>query len=78
MFEDRTPKRTELSSLGEFPLIDRLTQGIPTYQKSTVKGIGDDAAILQWQKIFILICLMCLLNIWVTKQLWSIFRIWRL
>ncbi len=50
MFEDRTPKRTELSSLGEFPLIDRLTQGIPTYQKSTVKGIGDDAAILQYPK----------------------------
>ncbi len=48
MFEDRTPKRTELSSLGEFPLINILTKDIPTHHTSTIKGVGDDAAILQY------------------------------
>ena len=38
MFEDRT-KRTELSSLGEFGLIDLLSKGIKPSHKSTVYGI---------------------------------------
>lgn len=38
--------RTELSSLGEFALIDRLTDGFETYHKSTVKGVGDDCAVI--------------------------------
>lgn len=38
--------RTELSSLGEFALIDRLTEEFPTNNKSTVKGVGDDCAVL--------------------------------
>lgn len=48
MFEDRTPKRTELSSLGEFSLIDTITAQVQLHQPSSVKGIGDDAAILQY------------------------------
>ena len=40
------PKRTEISSLGEFSLIDRLTQNWPQYHASTIKGVGDDAAVL--------------------------------
>lgn len=40
-------KRTEISSLGEFGLIDRITQNIPITNSSTIKGIGDDAAIIQ-------------------------------
>ncbi len=40
-------KLTELSELGEFGLIDHLTKNIPIVNKSTVKGIGDDAAVLK-------------------------------
>jgi thiamine-monophosphate kinase len=40
--------RTELSSLGEFGLIKHLTQFIETKNKSTIKGIGDDAAVLDY------------------------------
>lgn len=43
-----TTKRTEISSLGEFGLIDRITKDIPVTNKETVKGVGDDAAILQF------------------------------
>lgn len=39
-------ERTELSKLGEFGLIDRLTDGIELQHKSSVKGIGDDAAVI--------------------------------
>lgn len=38
---------TEISKLGEFGLIDRLTDGIKFVNKSTVKGVGDDAAVLR-------------------------------
>jgi len=49
MFENRE-KRTELAELGEFKLIDRLTKNAANRQKSTVLGIGDDAAILNFEK----------------------------
>ncbi len=39
-------KRTEISTLGEFGLIERLTGGWPRLQDSTLMGIGDDAAVL--------------------------------
>lgn len=38
--------RTELETLGEFALIDRLTDGFDLHHKSTVKGVGDDCAVL--------------------------------
>jgi thiamine-monophosphate kinase len=38
--------RTELSALGEFGLIDRLAATATYRQPSTLKGIGDDAAVL--------------------------------
>lgn len=41
--------RTELSSLGEFGLIKHLTQYIELKNESTVKGIGDDAAVLDYK-----------------------------
>lgn len=41
-----TDKRTELSELGEFGLIDKLTQGFTTHVSNTIKGIGDDAAVI--------------------------------
>jgi thiamine-monophosphate kinase len=38
--------RTELSELGEFGLIDLLTKDISLVNKSTVYGVGDDAAVI--------------------------------
>jgi len=47
MFEDRSQKtRTELAELGEFELIDHLTKDISSRVPSTIKGIGDDAAVI--------------------------------
>jgi thiamine-monophosphate kinase len=41
-------QQTNISELGEFGLIDRLTKDIQLKNKSTVKGVGDDAAILDY------------------------------
>jgi len=38
--------RTELDTLGEFALIDRLTEGFAHHHKSSCKGVGDDCAVL--------------------------------
>lgn len=46
MLEDKNPQRTSVDSLGEFGLIDHLTKHFENTQPSTVKGIGDDAAVL--------------------------------
>ncbi len=46
MLEDKNPKRTSLEELGEFGLIEHLTKHFKINQKSTIKGIGDDAAVL--------------------------------
>ena len=37
---------TNLAELGEFGLIKHLTQHIELYQSSTIKGVGDDAAVI--------------------------------
>ncbi|MBD5314387.1 MAG: thiamine-phosphate kinase [Bacteroides sp.] len=37
----------EISELGEFGLIDRLTKGLDPVNPSTIKGVGDDCAILR-------------------------------
>lgn len=39
---------TEISSLGEFGLINHITQGLSLYNASTVKGVGDDCAVLRF------------------------------
>ncbi len=39
--------RTELSQLGEFGLIQHLTQHFENQQKSTLLGVGDDAALIK-------------------------------
>jgi thiamine-monophosphate kinase len=41
-----TDKRTELSDLGEFALIDKLTSNFTTHVSTTIKGVGDDAAVI--------------------------------
>ncbi|MEZ5036994.1 MAG: thiamine-phosphate kinase [Chitinophagales bacterium] len=38
--------RTEISKIGEFGLIDRVTKDIASYNASSIKGIGDDAAVV--------------------------------
>ena len=40
----------EISSLGEFGLIRRLTENISLKNASSLKGIGDDAAVLKYDK----------------------------
>lgn len=40
---------TELSELGEFGLIKHLTQFIELSQPSTLKGVGDDAAVIDYE-----------------------------
>ena len=40
---------TELSELGEFGLIKHLTQFIELNQESTLKGVGDDAAVIDYK-----------------------------
>lgn len=41
-------KPTEISQLGEFGLIERLTKDFPLVNPSSKKGIGDDAAVLSF------------------------------
>ena len=43
-------QHTEISTLGEFGLIEHLTKLFDLKQKSSVKGIGDDAAVLNYEK----------------------------
>ena len=49
MLEDKNQSKTALSSLGEFGLIEHLTTQFKINNKSTIKGIGDDAAILNFK-----------------------------
>lgn len=42
-------KRTDIASLGEFGLIDHLTKSLKPLNHSTVLGVGDDAAILDYK-----------------------------
>lgn len=48
-------KRTEIATLGEFGLIRHLTEKIELKNESTVKGIGDDAAVLDYKEKQILV-----------------------
>ena len=42
-------KRTEISTLGEFGLIRHLTESIIIRNESTLKGVGDDAAVMDYK-----------------------------
>lgn len=46
---------TDLSELGEFGLIKHLTEHIEINQESTIKGVGDDAAVLDYSNLQTLI-----------------------
>ena len=41
-------EETEISQLGEFGLIDRLTTGVKAGDPSTMTAVGDDAAVMQY------------------------------
>ena len=49
MLEDKNQSKTALSNLGEFGLIEYLTTQFKINNKSTITGIGDDAAILNFK-----------------------------
>ena len=55
MFEDKNEQRTPLSELGEFGLIEHLTSMVKLQHTSSIKGIGDDAAVLEFDKKQILL-----------------------
>ena len=48
MLEDKSPQRTSLEELGEFGLIEHLTKNFELQHSSSIKGIGDDAAVLDF------------------------------
>jgi len=49
MIEDKNQQRTSIAQLGEFGLIDHLTKQFEIAQPSTIRGIGDDAAVLDFK-----------------------------
>ena len=53
MFENK--ERTSLSELGEFGLIKHLTENFKIQHESSVKGVGDDAAVLNFEDKQVLI-----------------------
>lgn len=48
MIEDKNQSLTSLEKLGEFGLIEHLTNNFKIKQSSSVKGIGDDAAVMDF------------------------------
>ena len=49
MIEDKSFKSTQISDLGEFGLIDHLTHQFEIKNPTTIKGVGDDAAVLDFK-----------------------------
>jgi thiamine-monophosphate kinase len=43
---EQANKRTEIADIGEFGLINRIKSGVTLHNKSSILGIGDDAAII--------------------------------
>lgn len=48
-------KQTEISDLGEFGLIDRLTKDIKLQNASSKRGVGDDCAVLEYHDTEVLV-----------------------
>ncbi|MGB5274287.1 MAG: thiamine-phosphate kinase [Flavobacteriaceae bacterium] len=49
MLEDKKQERTSLATLGEFGLIEHLTKNFSIHHPSTLKSVGDDAAVLDFK-----------------------------
>ncbi len=54
MLKNKDENRTPLSSLGEFGLIEHLTKHFTVSQESTLKGVGDDAAVIKSEQAQVL------------------------
>ncbi len=50
MFENKDKSTTPLDKIGEFGLIKHLTENFKIHHASTIKGVGDDAAVLDLTK----------------------------
>lgn len=48
-------KATEISEIGEFGLIDRLTKDLPIVNTSTLRGVGDDCAVMEYKDTEVLV-----------------------
>lgn len=48
-------QQTEISTLGEFGLIDRLTKDIKLVNKSSMHGVGDDCAVMRYPDTDVLV-----------------------
>ena len=55
MLEDKNQPKTDLNQLGEFGLIDILTRDFELKNPETVKGIGDDACVLNFKQNDVLV-----------------------
>ncbi len=50
MLEDKNQEKTSLKTLGEFGLIKHLTQHFKIHHSSTKKAVGDDCAVISFEK----------------------------
>ncbi|SFN52151.1 thiamine-phosphate kinase [Salegentibacter flavus] len=55
MFDDSQGMKTNLSELGEFGLIEHLTRSFSPKLTSTIKAIGDDAAVLNFENKYTIV-----------------------
>ena len=55
MIEDKNQSRTNLSELGEFALINHLTKNFKIQHSTSIKGVGDDAAVLNFKNTEVLV-----------------------
>ena len=47
IFEKKEGQFTSISNIGEFGLINQITKDVEHYNDSTLRGIGDDAAVIK-------------------------------
>ena len=59
-----TNAKTALSELGEFGLIRRLTENIVLKNESTLKGVGDDCAVLDFKNKKIVVLIKRFISVW--------------
>ena len=53
--EQKNKPKTDLSEIGEFGLIDKLTKDLKSINSSTIIGVGDDATLLRYREKDILV-----------------------